>query len=208
MHGARATPGHTVYPFVSWVQHLGGPNHPHPVIVAISDIDIPLLVHVTSMRPVQAGSDRRSRVAHTAPAPPGDRRDHASHRVNAANGVIFGIHDQEIAVVVTPNGLGRPPGGGYSRPPVTTVATLPSASVCRHDPVRVNLADAIAFPFTDVGVALVVHAHSPRPFSSAGKGSDDPSTQIPTPDPLVLHVSNEKPAATIEETIVGLTQLR
>src|SRR5712691_118096 len=174
MHSARATPAHAVGPFVSrvrgrptppnWrgncraqhcrVQHLGGPNHPHPVIVAISDVDIPLLVHVTSMRPVQAGSDRRSRVAHTAPAPPGNRRDHASHRVNTTNGVIFGIHDQEIAVVVTPHGLGRPPGGGYSRPPVTTVATLASASVYRHDPVRVHLADAIAFPFADIRVAL------------------------------------------------------
>src|SRR5207237_352955 len=164
-------------------------------------------VHVTSMRSIQAGSDRRSRVAHTAPAPPGDRRDHASHRVNAANGVIFSIHDQEIAVVVTPNGLGRPPGSSYSRPPVPTVS------------MRVHLADAITVPFTDVGVALAVHTHSARPedtggsgrtaitsphlFSGAGKGRDDPRKQIQAPDPLVLHVSNEEPAATIEATVVG-----
>src|SRR5262249_41376583 len=111
---------------VSSAQHLPCSDHPHTVVVAISNVDVPLRVYVTSMGPVQSGSDRWSVVAGAAPASSSDRRDHASHRVNMTNGMVLGVYDQQIAVVITPNGLGCPPGGCESRTTVTTVATLAS----------------------------------------------------------------------------------
>src|SRR5262249_41931784 len=57
-------------------------NHPHTVVVAVSNVDVPLRIHVTSMWPVQSGSDRWPSVASTTPASSSDGRDHTSHRVN------------------------------------------------------------------------------------------------------------------------------
>jgi hypothetical protein len=87
----------------------------------------------------------------------------------------------------------------------------------------VHLTDAIAFAFADIRIASLVHAHGPRPEDAGSvsrttissprlvpvpsKGCDDAGTQIQAPDALVLHIGNEKPAATIEKAVVGLAQL-
>src|SRR5262245_8626314 len=99
------------------------PNHPHTVVVAIRNVDIPLRVYVTSMWPVQSSSDRWPIVAGTAPASASDGRDRTSHRVNMTYCVVLSVHDQQVAVVVTPDGLRGPPGGSESWPTITTVAT-------------------------------------------------------------------------------------
>src|SRR5262245_21225746 len=93
-------------------QPLPCPHYPHTVIVAIGDIDIALRVHVTAMRPVQSSRDGWPVVAGPTPTSPSDRRDDPSHRVNMTNGMVLGIHDQQVAVVVTPDGLGGSPGSG------------------------------------------------------------------------------------------------
>ena len=105
------------------------PNHPHTVVVAISNVDVSLRVDVTPMWPVQSGRDRWSIVTGTAPASSSDGRDYTSHRINKTNGVVLGVHDQQVAVVVTPNGFRGAPGGGESRTTVTTVATCTSTGV-------------------------------------------------------------------------------
>src|SRR6266568_8147443 len=110
MDGAWVAPAHAGYPF----PRLVCPNHPHTVVVAISNVDVPLGVHVTAMWPVQSGSDGWPIVASTAPASPSDGRDHTSHCVNMTNSVILRVDDQQVAVVVTSNGLRGPPGGGAS----------------------------------------------------------------------------------------------
>src|SRR5215510_12073867 len=114
--------------------HAGYPsslcsNHPHTVVVAICNVDVLLRVHVTSMWPVQSSSDRWPIVAGTAPASASNGRDHSSHRVNMTYCVVLGVHDQQVAVVVTPNGLRGSPGSGESWTTLTTVATCASTSV-------------------------------------------------------------------------------
>ena len=84
------------------------PNHPYTVVVTIRNVEVPLRIHLTSMWPVQAGGDGWSIVTSTAAASPGDGRDHTSHRVNQTNGMVLGVHNQQVAVMVTPNGLGAP----------------------------------------------------------------------------------------------------
>src|SRR5262249_3618190 len=110
-------------------QHLAGPNHPHTGVVAIRNVDIPLRVYVTSMLTVQSRSKPLPTVAGTAPASASDGRDHSSHRVNMTYRVVLGVHDQQVAVVVTPDGLRGSPGSGESWTTLTTVATCASTSV-------------------------------------------------------------------------------
>src|SRR5882672_5229797 len=148
MDGAWVAPAHAGYPFMSQEEasspaklagelalrssrapHLVCPNHQHTVVVAISNVDVPLRVHVTSMWPVQSSSDCWPIVASTAAASSSDGRDHTSHRINKTNSVVLGVHDQQVAVVVTPDGLRCPPGGGESWTTITTVATLTSPGV-------------------------------------------------------------------------------
>ena len=52
--------------------------------------------------------DRWAVVTGTAPASSGDRRDYPGHRLDETIGVVLSVHDQQVAVVVTPDGLGCP----------------------------------------------------------------------------------------------------
>src|SRR5439155_11508222 len=80
---------------MGWVlsPRLSFPNHAHTVVVAISNVDVPVRVHVTAMWPVQSGRDCWPIVASTTPASSSDGRNHASHRVDKTNGVVLGIDD-------------------------------------------------------------------------------------------------------------------
>ena len=108
---------------------LAGSHYPHTVIVAIGNVDIPLRVHITPMRPVQSSRDGWTVVAGTTPTSSSNCRDDSSRRVNMTNGVVLGVHDQQVTVVITPDGLGGSPGSCKCWTTVATVATLASPGV-------------------------------------------------------------------------------
>src|SRR5262249_47531437 len=145
-------------------------------------------------------------------------------RVNAADGVVLGVDDQQVAVVITAYGLWSPPGRCQGRSAVTAIATFPGTGVGGHDTVGVDLADAIAFALADVGIAATVHAHGTCAQDTGrrrrtaiagagfvpgpGEGGDDARTHIQAPDTLVLYIGNEESPTTVEKAVVRLPQLR
>src|SRR5262249_6555352 len=153
-----------------------------------------LFIHVTPMWPVQSGSRRRPAIALPALVSSGDSGHYTCHRVNAADGVVLGIDHHQVVVVVAADGLRGSPGRYEGWSAIAAVATLAGPGIGGHDAVGIDLADAIAFALTDVGIPVAIHAHGAGAqntgrrrrtaitgagfFSSSSKGGDDARMHI------------------------------
>ena len=142
--------------------------------------------------------------------------------VDAAEGVVFGVHHQQVALAVAADSFGRAPGGGQRRAAVAVIAALARPGVGAHHAVGRHHPDAVALSFADVGVAQRVAADRPRPqdgrlrrgpavappflASVPGKGGDDAVGQVQPADALVLHIGNQQPAPPVQKAVVGFQQ--
>src|SRR5215467_6491268 len=155
------------------VQHVSASSHTdhaHPVVDPVSDIQIALGVYAAAMRPLQTSCRGRTAVAIAPLMPAGNGGDNAGNSINAADGIILGVHDDNVVVMIAPDGLGRPPGGGQGGTTVAAVAPLASTGKGGHDTVGIDFADTIALALADVGVALAIHADCPGPHNGGPRG--------------------------------------
>ena len=81
----------------------------------------------------------------------GDSRDDASGGVDAADGVVFGIHDDNVVMPVAADGLGRAPCRGQRGTAVASIASLTVTGQGGHDAVAVHFSHPVAFPLGYVG---------------------------------------------------------
>src|SRR5713101_6482160 len=189
-------------------------DNPHPVIDPVGNIQIPLRVYPTAMGTLQAGFCGRSTVAIASLMPAGDGGHDAGHGIDAADRMILRVHDDDVVLMVAPDGLGRTPGGGQGGAAVAAVPPLAGPSEGRH---------AVALALADVGVPLAIHADRPRAHDGGlgggfpipgpsllpitGEGRNDAASQIQTAYPLLLNIRNEQAAFAIQKAIVRLPQL-
>src|SRR5207247_8052332 len=99
----------------------------HPVLDPVGDIQIALGVYAAAVGPLQAGRRGGAAVAIAALVPTGDGGHDAGDGINAADRIVFGVHDDNVIVMVAPDGLGRPPGGGQGGTAVAAVAPCTGA---------------------------------------------------------------------------------
>src|SRR5688500_4197951 len=79
-------------------------NNAHPVVDTVGDIQIPLRVYPTAVGALQAGGRGGSAVAITALVSTGDGSDDAGHGIDAADGVIFLVHHDDVVLMVAADG--------------------------------------------------------------------------------------------------------
>src|SRR5262245_6488424 len=203
---------------------LPHPNYPHPVVDAVSDIQIALGIYAAAVRSLQAGCSGGSAVAIAALVPASNGGHDTGHGIDTADRIIFCIHDNNVVVMVAPDGLGCSPGGGQGGSTVTAVAPLTGAGKGGHDAVGIHCADAVALTLADVGVPLTIHADRPGTHDGgpsgrltipgpallpiASEGRDDACLQVQAAYALILNIRDEQAAFAIQEAIVGLLQLR
>ena len=176
------------------------------------------------MGPLQAGCRGGAAVAIAALVPAGDGGHNAGDGINAADRIVFCVHDDNVVVMVAADGLGRPPGGGQGGTAVAAVAPLTGAGKGGHDAVGIHFADAVALALADVGVPLTIHADRSGPHDGgpggrltipgpallpiASEGRDDAGLQVQAAYALILNIRDEQAAFAIQEAIVRLPQLR
>ena len=87
-------------------------HHPHPVVVAVGHEDVALGVYAAAVGPVQPSLDSVASVTLVTLAAAGDGGDQTGGGVDAADGVVFRVHHDQVVMGVATYGLGRAPGGG------------------------------------------------------------------------------------------------
>src|SRR5262249_53010397 len=122
-------------------------------------------VHDAAVRPVQSRPGRVATVPTRALPSPRHRGDDVRLRVEAAHGVVLGVHDVDVALLVAADGLGSVERRLRRVTAVAAVALGPGARQRRDDAVGVDLAHRVALALADEGVADAVHAH--------GAGADE-----------------------------------
>ncbi len=120
-----------------------------------------LEVYPAAVRTLQAGLRGGSAVAIASPVPTGDGGHDAGHCIDAADRMVLRIHDDDVVLMVAPDGLGRTPGGGEGGAAVAAVPPLTGTGEGGHDTVGIHFPDAVALALADVGVPLAIHADRP-----------------------------------------------
>ena len=92
-------------------------DHAHPVVDAIGDIQIALRVYAAAVGPLQTGCRGGAAVAIATLVPTSDGGHDAGHGIDAADGIVFCVHDDNVVVMVAPDGLGRPQVAARAGPP-------------------------------------------------------------------------------------------
>ena len=184
------------------------------MVVAVGNVDGAVGGDAATVRPVKAGVGGRAAVAVAAAPPAGDGGHEAGGGVNAADGVVFGVHHDDIAGGVAAQGFGRAPGGVQRRAAVAGIAALRRrAGHGAHNAPGGDHAHAVAFPLGDIDIAAPVRAYgagaqdaglpgrhtvaAPRFLPVAGESVNQPGRQVQTADALVLNIGNEQAAASI-----------
>src|SRR5262249_48144495 len=91
--------GHAQRAFLWLVRHppiLSHTDHPHPVVDPVSDIQIALGVYAAAVGPLQAGCRGGAAVAIATLVPAGDGGHDTSHGINAADRIVFCVHDNNV----------------------------------------------------------------------------------------------------------------
>jgi hypothetical protein len=182
-----------------------------------------LWVDPAAVGTLQAGFRSKPAVAIASPVPAGNGGHNPGHRIDAADRMVLGIHDDDVVLMIAPDALGRAPGGGEGRAVVAAVAPLAGTGEGGHDTAGIHFPNAVAFSLADVGVPFAIPAHGPgahdgsmrggRSVSGppllaiAGEGRNDAGLQIQTAYPLVLNVRDEQATFAVEEAIVRLPKL-
>src|SRR5438093_5987507 len=102
-HSERSPPDHVQRAFLRLVRHTPASSHtehPHPVVDPVGDIQISLGVYAAAVRPLQAGCRGGAAVAIAALVPASDGGHDAGDGINAADRIVFGVHDDNIVVMV------------------------------------------------------------------------------------------------------------
>jgi hypothetical protein len=160
-------------------------DHPHPMVDTVGDIQIPLRVYATSVGPLQASCRGGAAIAIATLVSASDRGHDASDDINTADGMVFGVHDDNVVVMVAPDGLGGSPSGNQSGAAVATVAPFTGTGKGGHDAVGIDFADAVALALTDIGVPLTIHADRPSTHDGG------PGGRLPIPDAAFLTIARE-----------------
>jgi hypothetical protein len=74
------------------VIEASGPDYTHPVIVAVSDVDVALRIDVTAVWTVQAGGCRLAAIALTTLVTTSHCGHQTSSCIDAPDGMVFRIH--------------------------------------------------------------------------------------------------------------------
>src|SRR4029453_7873003 len=172
---------------------------------------------------LQAGFRSRPAVAIASPVPAGYGGHGPRHGVDAADRAVLRVADDAVVPTVTPDGLGRAPGGREGRAAVAAVAPLAGTGKGGHDPAGIHFPNTVALSLADVGVSFAIHADCPGTHDGslrgrfsipgppllaiAGEGRDDAGLQIQAANPLVLNIRDEQAAFAVQETIVRLPEL-
>src|SRR5258708_5767130 len=117
------------------------------------------------MGPAEAGFERGAAIAARAFATPGDRSASSGLGIDTANGMVFGVDYEQVAVRIASNSLGAIKACFERGSAIAAVALFPAAGKGSDRAVAVDLADAVAFALADVGVSLAINAN--------GSGPDD-----------------------------------
>src|SRR5215813_7800528 len=80
-------------------------HHPHPMVVRIRNVHVPLRIDATTMRSIHPRCRRWAAVAARAFAAAGDGGHHVSPGVDLADAVILAIDDVDVAGGVTADSL-------------------------------------------------------------------------------------------------------
>src|SRR5712692_9632622 len=110
-------------------------DHPHPVVDPVGDIQISLGVYAAAVRPFQASCRGGTAIAIATLVPASDSGHDTGHGIDAADRIVFGVHDDNVIVMVAPDGLGCPPGGSQSGTAVAAVAPRTGAGKGGQDAV-------------------------------------------------------------------------
>src|SRR5262249_27550648 len=100
-------------------------------------------VDAAAVRTLEAGFRGGTSVAVAAPAPPGDRGPDAGHPIDTADRVVLRTHDDAVVLVVTADGLGRPPRGGDGGAAAAAVPALAGPGNGGHDAADIALPHAV-----------------------------------------------------------------
>src|SRR5213593_4803783 len=144
-----------------------------------------LPVYPAAVGTLQAGFRSKPAVAIASPVPAGDGGHNARHGIDAADRMVLRIHDDDVVLLVAPDGLGRTPGGGEGRAAVAAVPPLAGTGESGHDAVGIHFPDAVTLALADVGVPLAIHADRSGAHDGGLRGG------LPIPGPSLLPITGE-----------------
>src|SRR5438876_1968776 len=125
------------------------------VVLGVADIDRTIGADDRTARAAETGCDRRTAVTLGAFPPAGDRLNVAARDIDAADRVVLGIDDQDVAAGVESEFLGRVEDGILRRAAVAAVAARPGAGDCIDDPgAGIDGAQRAALPLEDIDSAI------------------------------------------------------
>src|SRR6516162_1483230 len=181
------------------------------VVVGVADIDRPVDCYCRPMRPVERRSAGRAAIPVAALAAAShNRRDGSRVDVDPADHMVFGIHDQKIALAVDNQLLWCIEDGGASRSVVAAVPSFAGTGDGRYDAAfRVDGPQCAALPLENVdgpvggnfdGAGAEDPGGTGRPevtrvlgLASAGEGPDHARGEIDDAQAMVRDIGDEQP---------------
>src|SRR5439155_588430 len=169
------------------------------VVLGVADIDRTIGADDRTVRAAETGCDRRTAVTLGAFPPAGDRLNDAARDIDAADRVVLGIDDQDVAAGVESEFLGRVEDGILRR---AAVAAEPGRAVAGqgrdHARRPVDPTNAVVMPVGDINIARLVHRDAVglveaslrrraaiagvAGFTRASAGGDIPAARVDPPD--------------------------
>jgi hypothetical protein len=196
------------------------------VVLGVADIEGAVGADGDAVRAAKPGLARRAAIAVVPLAAPGDGLDRAALDVEPADGVVLGIDDQDVAIGVDGQLLGRVEDRRQRRAAVAAVASGAGPGHRRDDAgPGIDRAQAAALAFEDkdravggdldrAGAEHGGRTGGPavagiRRLAGAGKGRDRARGEIDDAHPVVGDIGDEqKPLRRIKRQPVGLDQTR
>src|SRR6266404_3478258 len=187
----------------------GGSNLPgelaDAVVLGIADVDRPIRSDDGAVRAAETGRGRRTAVTLGALAPAGDRLDDAARGIDAADRMVLGIDDQDVAAGVEGEFLGCVEHRIARRTIVAAVAARTGAGDGIDDPgAGIDRAQRAGLPLEDIDCAVgchldgtgAEHAGTARRaavaavlrLAGAGEGRDRAGDEIDHADAMVGHI--------------------
>jgi len=76
-------------------------DYPHAVVVAVGYVDVAIGVDATAVGPVHGGISGRSTITLTSQPSTGNGGDNPGNSVDAPDGVVLGIHHDDVVLGIT-----------------------------------------------------------------------------------------------------------
>lgn len=125
------------------------------MVLAIADVERAIRADRDPMGAVEGRFRGGATIAAKALAAAGDRGENAGLGIEAPDGVVLGIDNKEVAVLVARGAFGAVEGGILGRAAIARVALLPRARDGGDNPLGIDLPDTVALTLDDIDKVFI-----------------------------------------------------